>query len=126
MLLLSPLSTSLLVSPLQVGHHAEAGGEEGGVADGLDDSDEEGEADEDLAVLDVVEEAEGDGHAAGGDDAAAKGAGDTDLVEILPEQGGHEEDGELEDAEHEAVLSGGGALSLGLGGVEGGLKKDAL
>ena len=36
--------------------------------------------------------------------------------------GRDDESSELEDAENEAALGGGGALSLGLGGVEGGLE----
>ena len=46
-------------------------------------------------------------------------------AEVFPDDGAHDEDGQLEDPEDEAVLGRGRPLFLGLVGVEGGLERHA-
>ena len=62
-----------------LGHHREARGQEGGVAERLDDPDDEGDRDEGVGGLDPVEEAEEDAHEAGCQDAAAERSVDANL-----------------------------------------------
>ena len=86
---------------------------------------EEAERDEPRAVLDLVEQPEEDGARPRREDAQVEHPLRPEPVDVLAEVGRHQEDGELKDAEDEAVLGGRGALLLGLCRVERGLQTHA-
>ena len=101
---------------LQVGEHranvrrelprddGEAGGEEGRVADRLDDPDDKTEGDEDSRVFEVVQQPKQDGAGAGGEDAQVEHSAGAPHVDLGSDVRAGDEHGELKYAENKAVL----------------------
>ena len=101
-----------------LGHHGEAGRQEGRVADSLDDPDEEGERYEGVDVGDVVEETEADTHTARGEDPPSEGPVDPQPGEESAHDWGDQEHHQLEYPEDKTVLCGAGPLPLRLRGIK--------
>ena len=86
------------------GNDGEAGREEGGVANRLDDPDDKAERDEDPRVFKVVKQPKEDGAGASGEDAEVKHPAGTPCVDLGTNVGAGDEHGELKYAKNKAVL----------------------